>query len=283
MAIHFHESDVPAERLGGGLGRQRLIDEVRIPGARALLDRIAIDAGATLPLNVEADSLVWFQLLEGVAKLASPARLNGGGTEETVADRHSAFLPQGFRGTLTSDSGAVLILATVPNASKYDQALAEGVPPAKIIDWTREPVLASEHDARSRIYLASPGLFGTHAVKGEIIIYPPGTSGANHHHVGADHFMVFLKGRGTAWANEEPFPVKAGDVVYYPDLERHYLKADDDGEMAFVEFFVPGRFKTVWVNPALACTWNPTGRSYSGGEPVREISRHGGSTPTVDV
>jgi quercetin dioxygenase-like cupin family protein len=210
-------------------------------------------------------------------------RLNGGSEKEPVTERHSAFLPQGFRGSLSSEKGATLILATVPNASKYDPTLTKATPPAKIIDWTREPVLASGHDARSRIYLASPGLFGTQAMKGEMILYPPGTNGANHHHVGADHFMFFLKGRGTAWANEEPFQVRTGDVVYYPDLERHYLKADEDSEMAFVEFFIPGVFKTIWVDPALACTWNPTGRDFSGGKPVREISRHGGSTPSADV
>ena len=94
-----------------------------------------------------------------------------------------------------------------------------------MVDWTREPVLDSEHDARKRIYLVTPKLFGTKAVKGEMIIYPPGTAAANHHHVGAEHFMYVLRGRGTVYANEKPFPVRKGDVIYYPDLERHYLEA----------------------------------------------------------
>lgn len=277
MAIHFHESEVPAERLGAGLGRQRLIDPVRVSGARVGLDRIVLDPGASLPIEIAGDSLAWFQLLEGTA------RLTGRGAEEELSDRHVTFLPPGFGGRLDAPQGAVLISAEVPEASKLDPGFAANRPALRVVDWRREPVLASEHDARSRIYLATPKLFGTHAMKGEMIIYPPGANGANHHHVGADHFMVFLKGRGTAWANEEPFPVRAGDVVYYPDLERHYLRADDDCEMVFVEFFVPGDFKTVWVDPALACTWNPTGMDISGDAPVREIMRHGGSTPSGDV
>ena len=68
--------------------------------------------------------------------------------------------------------------------------------------------------------------------------------------------------------------VSAGDVVYYHDLERHYLKADDDSELVFSEFFVPGEYKTIWVNDAEVCTWLPTGRNILGDKPVREIKAH---------
>ena len=132
----------------------------------------------------------------------------------------------------------------------------------------------SEHDARKRIYLVTPKLFGTKAVKGEMIIYPPGTAAANHHHVGAEHFMVVLRGRGTVYANEKPFPVRKGDVIYYPDLERHYLEAAPDEELVFAEFFAPGEFKTVWVDESQICTWRPTGRDIRGQTPAREIKAH---------
>jgi hypothetical protein len=41
----------------------------------------------------------------------------------------------------------------------------------------------------------TPKLAGTKAIKGEMIIYPPGTAAANHHHEGAEHFMYVLRGR----------------------------------------------------------------------------------------
>src|SRR5690606_35700204 len=127
---------------------------------------------------------------------------------------------------------------------------------------------------RKRIYLVTPKLFGTTAMRGEMIIDPPGTSAPDHHHEGAEHFMYFLRGRGTAWANGKPFPVRGGDVVWYPDLERHYLKADSVEGMAFVEFFVPGVYKTIWADPSQVCTWLPTGRDIEGRLPVREIKAH---------
>jgi quercetin dioxygenase-like cupin family protein len=117
-------------------------------------------------------------------------------------------------------------------------------------------------------------LFGTKAMKGEMIIYPPGTAAANHHHEGAEHFMYVLRGRGTVYANEKPFPVRQGDVIYYPDRERHYLEAAKDEELVFAEFFAPAEFKTVWVDTSQVCTWLPTGRDIHGREPARAIKAH---------
>ena len=107
-----------------------------------------------------------------------------------------------------------------------------------------------------------------------MIIYPPGTAAANHHHEGAEHFMYVMRGRGTVYANETPFAVRAGDVIYYPDRERHYLEAVQDGELVFAEFFAPAEFKTIWVDDSQVCTWRPTGRDIQGRPPVREIAAH---------
>ena len=107
-----------------------------------------------------------------------------------------------------------------------------------------------------------------------MIIYPPGTEAANHHHEGAEHFMYVLTGGGTVWVNEQPFPVRKGDLIWYAEFERHYLKSDAREEMRFVEFFVPGEYKTVWVPGASVCTWTPTGKDIRGEKPAREIGRH---------
>ena len=107
-----------------------------------------------------------------------------------------------------------------------------------------------------------------------MIIYPPGTEASNHHHEGAEHFMYVTNGRGTAFANESPLPVRKGDLIYYADRARHYLRNDGAEDMVFVEFFVPGEYKTIWVPGAPVCTWTPTGKSICGEKPAREIRRH---------
>lgn len=266
MATIFNEGGVRPIAAGRGAHRQELLHAGRVPGTAILLDRLVLDAGGALPLAVPATSTGW---LEG---LSGEATLSGTDVDTNLTGAHVCSLPPGFAGDLRSSSGAALLYGEIPNAERFDPALAQT--PFRVSDWRREPVLDSEHDARKRIYLITPRLFGTKAVKGEMIIYPPGTAAANHHHEGAEHFMYVLRGRGTVYANEQPFPVRAGDVIYYPDRERHYLEAAPDEELVFAEFFAPAEFRTVWVDENQICTWHPTGRDIEGRVPIREIGPH---------
>ncbi len=275
MAVHFNESTVAAETSGDNVKRQRLLTAARVKGTNILLDRLTLGRGAVTELNVPAGNLAWFQVLEGEVVFRRPQG------EECLSEAHIVFLPPDFKGTLSTRAGAVLLYAEIPAAGRFDPAFAQHPPQLRVVDWTREPVLDSEHDARKRIYMVTPKLFGTRVLKGEMIIYPPGTEAANHHHEGAEHFMYLLKGRATAHANEQPFQVRKGDVVYFHDFERHYFRSEGDEDMVFVEFFVPGDYQTVWVPGASVCTWLPTGRDIRGQKPVREIQKHVHATPDV--
>jgi quercetin dioxygenase-like cupin family protein len=279
MAITFNERAIETQPFGVNAYRQRLLTDARVKGTHILLDRWTLGPGAVIEIGIATRDLAWFQLLEGEATLASSAG------SRSLTDAHIVFLPPGFRGTLAARHEAVVLYAEVPDAARFDPALLDHPPQLKVVDWTREPVLDSEHDARKRIYVVTPKLFGTKAIKGEMIIYPPGTQASNHHHEGAEHFMYVLAGSGTAWANEQPFHVKKGDLIWYGDREQHYLKSDAHEEMRFVEFFVPGECKTIWAPGAAICTWVPTGKDIRGGAPSREIGKHSSaataSTPDV--
>lgn len=268
MAITFNERAVDAQAFGVNAWRQRLLTEARVKGTKVLLDRWTLGPRAEIELGLAARDLAWFQLLEGEAILSS-----GEGSRTLTADQ-VVFLPPGFRGALSAKGDAVVLYAEVPDAARFDAQFVAKPPSLRIVDWTHEPVLDSEHDARKRIYLVTPKLSGTKAVKGEMIIYPPGTEAANHHHEGAEHFMYVIAGSGTAWANEQPFHVKKGDLIWYADRERHYLRADPREEMRFVEYFVPGECTTIWAPGASVCEWRPTGKDIRGGAPSREIAKH---------
>lgn len=209
------------------------------------------------------EGLLWFQVLDGGA-------LEAGDGERFTSD-HVVMAACGFEFTATADGPTRVFVAEVPRARDYDPDLESG---RVVHDWSREPVLNSEHDTRQRIYLASPKLWGTHAVKGEMIIYPPGASGAAHHHEGAEHFQFILRGRGTADTPAGRLEFEAGDLVYNFENEIHSFWNDYDEDMVFVEFFVPGESRTVWVPGADACAWNPTGHDIKGRDPVREVAGH---------
>lgn len=176
---------------------------------------------------------------------------------------------------------AVVLYAGVPNADRFDPDFEQSSLEFRCVDWRAEPVLDSEHDARTRIYLVTPTLFGTKAVKGEMIIYPPGTQASNHHHEGAGHFQYIIGGSGTVLLSEEPHPISAGDTLYNYEFERHNFINDGDEELIFVEYFVPAECTTVWTNPELVCAWLPTGKNIDGGEPSRSIAAHS-SAETVN-
>lgn len=268
MATIFNESTVAAKPAGNGAARQQLLSEARVPGSGILLDRLTLERGGEARMAVPATSVAWIQPLDGQALLTHD------GSRQTLTDAHIAYLPPGFSAALSAAGGAALLYGEIPDAWRFDAGFKQSPPPFRLADWTREPVLDSEHDARKRIYLVTPKLFGTKAVKGEMIIYPPGTAAANHHHEGAEHFMYVLRGRGTVYANEKPFPVRQGDVIYYPNRERHFLEAAADEELVFAEFFAPAEFKTIWVDESQVCTWLPTGRDIHGRLPAREIKAY---------
>jgi quercetin dioxygenase-like cupin family protein len=268
MAILFNQSTVTGVSEGKAATRQRLLAESRVSGTGILLDRLTIGPGGETQMTVPTTSVAWVQVLEG------EALLRRGAAGETLSEAHVAFLPPGFSAALSAERGAALLYGEIPNAARFDASFTQSPPPFRLADWTREPVLNSEHDARKRIYLVTPKLFGTKAVKAEMIIYPPGTAAANHHHEGAEHFMYVLRGRGTVYANEKPYPVREGDVIYYPDRERHYLEAAADEELVFAEFFAPAEFKTIWVDESQICAWLPTGCDIRGRPPAREIKAH---------
>jgi quercetin dioxygenase-like cupin family protein len=274
VAITFNQSSVWPEVLTPGIERQRLLTSARLPRTKILLDRVKLAAGTSLELRVEPGDLAWIQMLEGETLLdVAPAKL-------ALTSTHIVLLPPKVTVNAWGKRGAVFLHAQVPKAAQLDSRLATEPPHLRVIDWSREPVLDSEYDARKRIYIVTPKLFGTTAVKGEMIVYPAGTQASNHHHVGAEHFMYVLKGRGTSYANEKAIPVRAGDLIYYDDCERHYLRSEGNEEMVFAEFFVPGIYKTVWAEGAPVCTWKPTGRNIRGDKPVREIERHMSGTAT---
>jgi quercetin dioxygenase-like cupin family protein len=259
MVIAFNQTTVAAQRMETGGVRQKLLTDERVKDTSVLLDRLTLEAGATVRLEISAKSLAWLHLLEGEATISALYT-------DRMTDSHSVFLPPSFNATLSAGKGASLLYAEIPDAARVDPGFSTSPPLFMLIDWTREPVFESERDARKRVSLVSPKTCGTKAIRIEMVIYPPGSMAPNCHHEGANSFMYFLSGRGTAWANEQPFSVHQGDLICFPDRERHYLKAADTSEMRFLEFYVPGEFKTVWVDPRKISGWLSTGRDIHGGE-----------------
>ena len=268
MGVHVNRDDVVPEYLPNGATRRRLINDGNVPGTQCRFDVLTIDAGGSLDFRLPREGMAWAQVLSG------SLRVQGGGEDRVLGESHLLFLANAFTGRLTSYEGAELILLEVPDAARFDDGSESRLPGVQSADLGLEPMLQSEHDERTRIYVATDGLFGTRALIGELVAFPQGTVSQNHHHVGAEHFQYVLRGDATVYLDETPRRLRAGDLLYKFDRERHYCENDGSGELVFVEFFVPGEYETIWVNPERSCAWSPTGKNALGGEPSRHIATH---------
>lgn len=277
MAIIFNAADVSAEPLGQGASVQHLITPDRVRSDNVATEIVALEPGGDLAIDVAAGDISWAHILDGTAEL-----VRDGVTQPLTSD-HFLFLPPGFSARLRSADGARLFRATAPDAKRFDPGWMAAELGFHCIDWTLEPVLDSAFDARKRIYLITPKLSGTAAAKGEMILYPPGTEAANHHHEGADHFQYILRGTAMFHLGGESHRVKAGDTVYIYENEPHFFINDGTEEMAFIEYFVPGTYTTIWAENAPICTWHPSGRNIMGGKPSREIGAHTSMDKRSDV
>lgn len=267
MPVIVRGSETVAKSVGDGISVAMLLSPENTGSDHVLLDLVTLAGGAALEMALDDGAMGWLQVLDGVGTLAGfDAPLNAEGI---------TYLPLGYAGAFTATAEATRLLrATVPAAVRFDADVAATPDVPRTADWTREPVLKSEHDARSRIYMATRGLTGTEAYRGEMIRYPAGTAAPAHHHEGAEHFQYVMTGTGTAVLAGEEHSLSAGDVLYNYENEVHSFYNDHDDEFSFVEFFVPGGCKTVWAPGAEVCAWVPTGADIKGRPPARDIAYH---------
>ena len=245
-----------------GIRAEWVLAPGRLPDDRLIVEVVRMDPDAVLEVPTTEPELAWFQVLTGSVRV-----------DDEATDGDWICMVAGGRGvTLVATEPAVVLLARVPRAADYDPAVAAGM--FRRVDWSTEPVLDSEHDARRRIYLASSGLWGTEAVKGEMIIYPPGASGAAHHHEGAEHFQFIVAGSGTAVLEDREVDLAEGDLLYNLENEVHWFANRTAEDMVFVEFFVPGQSRTVWVPGVDVCGWNPTDTDIKGRAAARRLAYH---------
>jgi len=264
----FNQTTVKKNKLGKNATSQTLVDKSITTEDNVELERWVLGKHAEVKTKVNDKDIAWIQILEG------DTILSGFCGDHVLNDQSLAFMPGKFSGTIATLNGAEILYARIPNAARFDPQLKVNPPDFRIVDWSEEPVLNSTHDARKRIYFVTPKLFATKAISGEMIIYPPNTIASNHYHEDAEHFQYVISGEGVVYCNEKPRRLKPGDVLYNYERERHYFECDKAEDFIFVEFFVPGEYKTIWVDDAPICSWNPSGKNIKGGAPSRVIGAH---------
>jgi quercetin dioxygenase-like cupin family protein len=295
--IVFNNTAVASNPAAGpGAVRRTLLTDENVEETGIRFDRLTLAADASFRFEPSARSMVWFQVLEGDAKLKTvrlPAQYTDG-----LSDRHSVFLPPAFDATLSTERrqgfwrrlihqentrGVSLLRAELPDAGRFDPEFSTKQPLFTVSEWTREPVLQCKNDGRKRVPLVTAETCQTAAIKVEMVIYPPGTKSASYRREGAESFIYLLSGRGTAGTHDQSSSVRKGDLIWFRDGEWHRLEAAADSEMRFLILYAPGVFRTAWDDPSKASAWSPTGLDINGLETARDgrerIASIGGISP----
>ncbi len=185
MPLIVRGEEVATQTIGAGVTKQSLLSPKNTGSNNVLLDLITFENGAAFDWQLKDDSFGWLQVIDGSGSLA--------GYDQNLETNGVTYLPLGYAGTFSAAADSTrLLMATVPDAVRFDPDVAEISSELRTTDWSHEPVLQSEHDERTRIYMATRTLTGTSAYRGEMIRYPSGTQAPAHHHEGAEHFQYVL-------------------------------------------------------------------------------------------
>ena len=264
MPITVSEASVAGVHVGDGITRQSLFGDAQLSGTNVTFDRFTLAAGASVPFNLAANSLVWLHMLSGEAMLQTPY------ARDRLSESGSILLLPGFETRVSTDAGASVLRVEIPDTARLGANVAPGQVSIFALDWTREPVLRSERDGRKRIRLVNADLSGTKAMHVEMLVHPAGIAGLRHHHEGADHFLCFMSGQGIVSAGGGSISVRAGDLVCLRAGEIHAIKAGEGAELRFLELFVPGTYKTIAADRGQGSAWVQTGRDIMHRIPARD-------------
>ncbi|MDP4680377.1 MAG: cupin domain-containing protein [Cyclobacteriaceae bacterium] len=257
-------TDTKIINLSSGIEFRELLSRNSLEDKRLQINYLKIDSHITHIIKNEVGEVSWIQIIEGNISVK----------DDKLDKSQIIFLSEGQEIEIHSNQNSVIIHTIIPNFCKFDPDLKnKNLPNMKIIDWGQEPVLKSEHDNRTRVYMISKALVNTNGVKGELIIYPKDTSCPEHYHVGAEHYQLIISGEVTAVLDGTECKLHALDVLYNFENENHWFYTTDN-DCQFVEFFVPGEAKTIWTQTTNVCTWSPIGKNIKGGKPSRTIEKH---------
>jgi mannose-6-phosphate isomerase-like protein (cupin superfamily) len=112
-----------------------------------------------------------------------------------------------------------------------------------VFDQRTLPKLVAVTPGRERIFFVNPELAGHRDFLAGVIRYADGRS-PYHFHTGCEHFYLLLEGEATLRTDEGERPVRAGQLVFIPEQERHQLVARTGAPLVFMEYQAPNRFET---------------------------------------
>jgi uncharacterized cupin superfamily protein len=70
-------------------------------------------------------------------------------------------------------------------------------------------------------------------------ILPAGKEVPYHYHENRESLILIISGEAIEIAEGKEYPVKAGDVIYIPAVEKHKIVNRSDTDVRYLEFYTP--------------------------------------------
>jgi quercetin dioxygenase-like cupin family protein len=236
MGTIINLAQAPARPGGSGATEAILVGDSRQIAASLL----RLSGGARYIGEVPRGSDQYLFVLDGAAEFEG-----SGGTKAAMGRRGFAIVEEGKSYTLTgSGPGEAQVLSvTVPPAGG-GAGLAGFSGGCKVASADALPVFEVPEQKKRRIFLATKDTVGSERGHAMIVEYVADTVTPRHHHPNAESMFVLLEGRLRFLVNGEEHILAPGQATHFPMNDSHALRSADGQGLNFLEFHVPGVFRT---------------------------------------
>ena len=154
MVWIMNETACAPEQLGSAVFRRRLLNANNVPDAKVEVDRISLGALGHCDLIVPKGALGWIAVLKGQVNVQQEQ------VRTELSDTYVALLPVGSKHALSSEKGAELLYAVVPDVAALDPQLKTrahnlvGPFAGHRVTVARHPHQARAAHPRRRLYIA---------------------------------------------------------------------------------------------------------------------------------
>jgi mannose-6-phosphate isomerase-like protein (cupin superfamily) len=236
MGTIINLAQAPARAAGNGATEATLVGDSRQIAAALL--RLPHEARYVGEVPRGSDQYLF--VLAGAAGFEGP-----GPTKTTMGRRGFALVEEGKSFTLTgSGPGEAQVLSvTVPPAGG-GAGVTGFSGGCKVTAADSLPVLDVPEQKKRRIFLATHDTVGSERGHAMIVEYVADTVTPRHHHPNAESMFVLLDGRLRFLVNGEEHILGPGQATHFPMSDSHALRSADGQPLNFLEFHVPGVFRT---------------------------------------
>lgn len=215
--------DQAQERAAGkGVSERVLLDKPTPQSGETTLKLIALQPGATLPVESSNRDRVFF-LLEGGVTVGQQAALRGA----------AIWVPSGVGTSLQAQQPTRILVATGGGGRRKVD------PPLRIARADRSPALSIAGGKGEARILFDAAIAPAAGLSNSTLSFDPGAAVPEHAHAQEEEVLFMVEGTGELTVNGKTVTVRPGTALRIPAGARHAFKVTSATPVKAVQFYSP--------------------------------------------